>query len=164
MSQFSAPWSRFLILTSAGVTVLMLVVFWAVPPISTVDESPAFLWFLYLLPVLLLGCAALFIVRGYEIVDENLEIIRVFGRKKYPIETIKSVEYNPAATDMSIRTMGNGGLYSFSGFFRNSYLGTYRAYSTNKMNNVVIHREKGYPIVISPGEPAEFIEAINSRL
>lgn len=164
MSQFSAPWSRFLKLTSAGVTVLILGVFWTVAPISTVDESFAFKLFLYLLPIVLLGSSAIFIIRGYEIVGDNIEVIRVIGRAKIPIDTIERVEFNPAATDMSMRMMGNGGLYSFSGFFRNRYLGSYRAYVTNKMNNVVIYRKSGPPIVVSPGEPAEFIESINSRL
>lgn len=160
MLWFDAPWSRFLKVVSAGITLLITGAFWLTIPISSIDESLQFKAFIIVLPILLLGASAIFIIRGYEIKDDQLEIVRIIGRKTYPISTFERAEPDPEATNLSIRMMGNGGLYSFSGYFRNQKIGRYRAFVTNKANCVVLYRKNGIPIVVSPESPHEFAEAI----
>ena len=160
MRQFSAPWSRFLKVMSTIITIIVCVAFWLAAPISSEIESFSFQLFLALMPIIILGASAIFIIRRYEITDEHIEIVRIIGRTKYQIHNIESIEVDPKATELSIRTMGNGGLYSISGLFRNEKLGAYRAYVTNPENCVVIKRKKGSPIVISPDDPTEFAEQI----
>ncbi len=164
MMRFSAPWSTFLKVVSGGITVLLLGAFWFAGPLSTVEESVAFQTFLIAFPFLLLGSSAIFIIRGYEIGPDKIEIIRIIGRVSYPIENIERIEFDPEATSFSMRMMANGGLYSYSGFFRNEKLGSYRAYVSNKANTVVLYRKKGSPIVVSPGEPEKFVEQVKSQL
>ena len=160
MRQFSAPWSRFLKVMSTIITVIICVAFWLAAPISSEVESFSFQLFLAILPVVILGSSAIFIIRRYEISNDDIEIVRIIGRTKYALDNIESIESNPKATELSIRTMGNGGLYSISGFFRNKQLGAYRAYVTDAENCVVIKRKKGSPIVISPDDPTEFVEQV----
>ncbi|MFT5193722.1 MAG: hypothetical protein ACI9EW_003503 [Cellvibrionaceae bacterium] len=160
MKHSAAPWGLFVKVISALITVLICTVFWLAAPISSDNESVAFRMFLILLPVLLLGSSALFIILRYEISSENIEVVRVVGRTKYRLDNIKSVEFEPTSTDLSIRTFGNGGLYSISGFFRNTQLGAYRAYVTNAANCVVIRRKQGSPIVLSPHDPIRFVEQV----
>jgi hypothetical protein len=60
----------------------------------------------------------------------------------------------------SIRMCGNGGLYSYSGFFRNKALGTYRAFVTDPHQTVVLH----FPnrtVVVSPSAQEEFVDDID---
>lgn len=128
------------------------------------SEGVSFQIFLILFPLVLLGSSALFIIRGYEITAEHIEIARVIGRAKYALDNIDTIEFEPKSTALSIRTMGNGGLYSISGFFRNKQLGAYRAYVTDSANTVVIRRKKGSPIVISPGEPIDFVDEVTRRI
>lgn len=164
MMRYSAPWSTFLKVVSVGITLLLLGAFWFAGPISTVEESTPFQLFLFAFPVLLLGSSAIFIIRGYEISDDAVEIIRVIGRVSYPIDNIEQVEHDPEAMSFAMRMMANGGMYSYSGFFRNQKLGSFRAYVSNKENTVVLHRKKGSPIVISPGEPKEFVKQLKKLL
>ncbi|MEM9774119.1 MAG: PH domain-containing protein [Chloroflexota bacterium] len=164
MVQFSAPWSRFLKIVSGSISVLLCLAFWFAAPTSTMNESAGFRTFLIVFPLAFLGIAALFIIRRYEINDEYVEIVRVVGRKKFRLDNIKSIEANPTAMDLSIRTFGNGGMYSFSGFFRTENLGGFRAYVSNKANSVVIQRKKGSPIVVSPHDPISFVEQVNARI
>ena len=164
MVQYSAPWSRFLKIVSGLISVILCAAFWLAAPTSSVDESVEFQAFLMAFPVLLLGISALFIIRRYEINGEFVEIVRVVGRKKFRLDNIASVEANPKAMDLSIRTFGNGGMFSFSGFFRNDTLGRYRAFASNKANAVVIQRKQGAPIVISPHDPQDFVDEVTARI
>ena len=59
----------------------------------------------------------------------------------------------------STRTFGNGGLFSFTGFFRNKALGAYRAFVTDPHQTVVLH----FPtrtVVVSPSAPEQFVHDI----
>lgn len=164
MLWFNSPWSRFIKIISVIVTILIVGAFWFAAPISSEDESVPFQIFLYVLPFILLGGSAIFIIRGYEINGDYLEIVRVIGRKKYLISEFERAEADPEATSLSIRMMGNGGLYSFSGYFRNEKLGRYRAFVSDKANCVVLYRTSGVPIVVSPENPSEFAQQIQQRI
>jgi hypothetical protein len=56
----------------------------------------------------------------------------------------------------SLRLLGNGGLFSFSGEFWNRRLGRYRALATDPSRAVVL-RYPGRTIVITPHDPQQFI-------
>lgn len=58
-----------------------------------------------------------------------------------------------------LRLCGNGGLFSFSGWFRNRALGVYRAFVTDPHRTVVL-RYPRRPIVLSPSSPEEFVHDI----
>lgn len=164
MIQYSAPWSRFLKIVSGSISVLLCGAFWFAGPTSSVDESAAFQIFLIVFPVLFLALSALFIIRRYEINAEYVEVVRYAGRKKFRIDNIESIQADPNAMDLSIRTFGNGGMFSFSGLFRNDKLGSYRAYVSDKSNSVIIQRKKGSPVVVSPHDPLDFVKQVKARL
>lgn len=109
---------------------------------------------LLLLPFLLL-LSALFIVRGYALTPSMLYIQRLFWQTKIELSHLQTVLVDPEATSGSIRTLGNGGLFSFSGRFRNKNLGNYSAFLTDHQRAVVL----SFPnrkIVISPENPQDF--------
>ena len=53
------------------------------------------------------------------------------------------------------RLPGNGGFFSFTGFYRNKTLGAYRAYVTDRHLTVVL-RYAERTVVISPSSPEAF--------
>lgn len=110
--------------------------------------------FLIVMPALFLG-SALFTVRGYQMIPNTLLVQRLIWQTKIDLTDLKSVEIDPAAIKGSIRTFGNGGLFSFSGNFRNKHLGSYRAYLTDHSRSVVLNFSD-HKIVISPENPQEF--------
>lgn len=59
----------------------------------------------------------------------------------------------------SVRTFGNGGLFSFSGWYYNTLLGAYRAFVTDPNQTVVLHLG-GRSVVVSPAKPEEFVREI----
>lgn len=53
-------------------------------------------------------------------------------------------------------SVGNGGLFSFTGWYRNKILGVYRAWVTDLRSTVILRFEKR-AVVLSPADPNAFI-------
>ncbi len=153
MTEYKASWStRLIILTLVATAILF-----GIPIFSYIQEKTinVIVW----LTPLIWFIAALFTVRGYRIGNNQLNIRRLLWETKIDLSNLKRVEFNPQAIQSSVRTFGNGGLFSFSGFFKNSNLGTYRHYSTNYQNAVVLYFDSK-TIVITPDNPENFVSAI----
>jgi hypothetical protein len=62
----------------------------------------------------------------------------------------------------SWRIWGNGGLFAIHGWFQNRELGRYRAFVTDPDHAVVL-RWPQVTVVVSPGEPARFVQVLQAR-
>jgi hypothetical protein len=163
-SHFQAPWANSVTtitaLTIALFASLILIGFWVGPRGQG--------WWLGLmvgLPLVITLATGLCAVRGYEVGDQGLVILRWGWPSQIPWQDITEVELDPEAMDGSLRLWGNGGLFCFTGTFRNRKLGIYRAYATHPRKSVVL-KGKSHPIVVTPDQPDRFVElvklAINS--
>lgn len=152
--RFAAPWGTSVKVVSAGVTALLLGVLvltlQSVPVGHPVARAIAIG-----VPLLILGGTGLFVVRGYWITDRVLNIRRLLWTTRIPLAGMESVTLDPAAMNGSLRLAGNGGLFAFTGLFRNKTLGSYRAFVTDPKRCVVIRLPRR-PVVVSPDQPAEF--------
>ena len=133
---FKAPWGPFLIIMSSLVTILLLAI--ALFVLTRPDQTFEGKLIVSLIQIMILGGALLFTVRGYFLFQDTLYIKRLFWNSAVSLADIESVNIDPDAMKGSIRTFGNGGLYSFSGLFRNSKIGRYRAYATDHKRAVVL--------------------------
>jgi hypothetical protein len=146
---FGAPWSTRLKLLSAAFVVLLVIVFFVTDGLAR-----------YVVLAILLATAAL-AVRGYSVIDGQLLVHRLGWATKFDLEKLTSAEVSPGATMGSVRALGIGGLFGFVGHFRNEVLGLYKAYATNEHNTVVLDFG-GDKVVVTPGEPHEFVEAVSA--
>lgn len=160
MNTFRAPWSKSLIVASTFATLVCLGVsygMWTLP----MDRSlPSLRFWLGMLPLAIILVCALFTVRGYSIENNDLAVDRLFWKTRIPLRELMSVKFDPEATRRSIRTFGNGGFFSFTGYFRNKELGSYRAFMTDRRRAVVL-RFPSSIIVISPDPPEDFVNTIS---
>ena len=152
-TDFKAPWGRTLTIVSVAVVLLFLFIAGSA---FRGGETWALLY-----PLLLL-LAAPFIVRGYAIESGILVIRRMGWSTRFSLEDFDSVEVDPHAMKGSIRLCGNGGLFSFTGLYRNKRLGNYRCFVNDWKKSVVLRVAKR-TIVISPDDPAAFVEAMEKR-
>ena len=106
-------------------------------------------------PALLIGTVP-FAIRGYTITPNAILVHRLFWTTRLPLAGIASARFDPDAMRGSIRTFGNGGMFSFTGFYRNARLGAFRAFVTDQHKTIVL-RYPNRTVVISPGEPEDFI-------
>jgi len=113
-----------------------------------------------LLPLAVILVCGLFMVRGYSIANDTLLVHRPFWKTHVSLRELRSVKFDPTATHRSIRTFGNGGFFSFTGYFRNKELGSYRAFMTDRRRAVVL-RFPSSVIVISPDRPEDFVNTIS---
>jgi hypothetical protein len=161
MNTYKAPWGKTLTIVSILVTVLCASV--AVLPriIPTLDRAgPAIGWLLWL-PILMIPACALFTVRGYTITPEAILIHRPFRDTRLPRADLQSATYLPHAMRGSIRTCGNSGFYSVTGWYWSKSLRSYSAFVTD-LNRTVVLRFQNRTIVVSPDDPEQFARELDT--
>jgi len=158
---FRAPWGALLTTVSVASTVLL-----AGASILSVSVMPPRLEFVRLaagvLPLaVVLGCLP-FMVRGYVVTERELVIQRLGWTNRWPLAGLTAAEVDPDALKKSMRLWGNGGLFSFCGWFRNKKLGLYRLFATDPKRCVVL-KFGPRTVVVTPDKPEEFVNEIRRR-
>ena len=115
------------------------------------------------LPLAVVIGSLLFIVNGYRVTSARLSVRRLLTSTCVPLTGLKRVWVEPAVCKGSVRVFGNGGLYSFCGWFFSKRLGRYRLFATDLRNTVVL-QFPGRTIVISPGAPQAFVEYLRQLI
>ena len=157
---FNAPWGILLKVISILGTLLLIGVFGSM--ILSGRASTLITVILYfLIPVLILFISLLFTVRGYSISGNIFRVRRLLWYTDIDISMLQSVEYDPKAMTGSLRTFGNGGLFSFSGSYKSRKLGSFKAYVTDFKKCVVIIAA-GQTVVVSPENPELFVEVLRN--
>jgi len=157
MKHYEAPWSTSLIVMSVLTTVICLGVaagaWWEV----VVGHHPAPLRWVAALPLVILFGCALCTIRGYSLSSASILVHRLLWSTALPRVALESAEAAPDAMRGSIRTFGNGGAFSFTGFYYNKRLRSYRAYVTDPRRSVIL-RYANRRVVLSPASPADFVD------
>ncbi len=154
MKNYDAPWSTSLIVVSSVSTLLCTGL-----AISFIWSGHAVLPWVALLPLAIVAGGALFTIRGYAVTADAILIHRLLWTTQLPLSGLESARFEPDAMRGSIRTFGNGGLFSFTGRFRSKALGPYRAYVTDPQQTVVL-RFPARTVVVSPATPEAFVADI----
>lgn len=156
MKTYRAPWGK----TLRGSSAVLVVLAVAYPVgMSFLPGVPS--WVPWLLPVIVLGCLP-FVVRGYAITGDEILIRRLFWTTRLDCSGLTSAEAQPRAMSGSLRTCGNGGGFSFTGWYWNKNLGAYRAFVTDPDRTVVLRFGKR-TLVVSPEAPEDFAAELNRR-
>jgi hypothetical protein len=162
MTHYRATWSPLLRIVSVAVSLLCVgVAIQERHALSSVDFRSMDFWF-GLLPLALLMGTALCTVRGYSLTPDAILIHRLCWKTKLPRQGLESAEYQPGILRRSLRTFGNGGLFSFTGWFHNHTLGTYRAYATD-IHRTVVLRLSEKTIVLTPDDPERFVSELMGK-
>ncbi len=157
---FNAPWGTLLKVISFLGSLLLAGVFGGM--LLSGRASSVITVVLYsLIPLLTLSISLLFTVKGYSISGNSFRIKRLLWYTDIDISMLKSVEFDPKAMTGSIRTFGNGGLFSFSGRYKSNRLGSFKAYVTDFKKCVVIIAA-GQTVVVSPDNPELFVEVLRN--
>jgi hypothetical protein len=153
---FNAPWGKPLVWVSWLGSLLLVAVAAAVFLNVTRDAVSG----LAALPLLILAGTALFLIRSYTIEPNELLVQRLLWATRVPLAGLQSVAYLPNAMRGSLRLCGNGGLFSFTGWYRNRALGNYRAFVTDLKRTVVLRFPKR-TVIVSPENPEQFVEELS---
>lgn len=158
MKTYDAPWGKPLIWISSLFVVLAVASAASQLHLSGMPEwsVTAIQW---TLPAVVLTCLP-FMVRGYEITEDAILIRRLFWKTRLERAGLKSAEVVPKAMSRCVRTCGNGGGFSFTGWYWSKSLGCFSAYVTDQDRTVVL-RFEGRTVVISPDMPEDFVRELN---
>jgi hypothetical protein len=155
MTEYKAHWSKSLVVVSLAATVICLGSAYFV---AEQDGRGFASWPALLLLAIVMG-SALFTIRGYAIGPDAILVRRLFWATRLPLAGLQHASFDPEAMRRSIRTFGNGGLFSITGFFRSKALGSYRAFVTDQNRTVVLRYSKR-TVVLSPTEAEEFVRDV----
>jgi hypothetical protein len=154
MKHYQAPWSTSLVVATSIFSTLLIGVtigmgFYGHGKVAWGGLLPL---------VILIGCVP-FTIRGYTVTRDAILVHRLFWTTRLPLSGLESAKFEPNAMRWSLRTFGNGGLFSITGFYWNNALGAYRAFVTNQHQTVVL-RYSRRKVVVSPSSPEEFVQDI----
>ncbi len=155
--RYGAKWSGLLVGVSLFSSLILILVSWI---LLTRPDMPV--WLKVTVTAFTMGTlvvSLLFTVRGYRIEMGSLYIERLIWDTRVDLRHLRSAEVDPDAMARAWRTFGNGGLFSFSGWFRNKKLGFFRAWVTNRKDCVVLKLEDR-TLVISPSEADKFVTSL----
>lgn len=158
---FGAPWGRAVKLITGG-SLLLLATLIVVPQLALRSEPGPF-WMRLLAPgmvAVIFGIIALYAVRGYTLKGRHLRVQRLLWETEIPLHDLQAAHVDREAMAHAWRTMGNGGLLVFAGWFRNKKLGKFRALVTDQTRCVVLEF-KNWKLVVSPDDPEAFVEALD---
>ncbi len=116
-----------------------------------------------LVPLAVLAGAALFVVRGYAVDGSHLCVDRLVSRTRMPLAGLARVWTDPRACRGSLRIFGNGGLFSFTGWFYSRRLGRYRLFGTD-LSRAVVLRWPDRVVVVTPTAPQALIDCLRERV
>jgi hypothetical protein len=162
-SFYKAPWSRPLWLTSVASSVfcLSLAALNFAGGFGRIAVGPVGRWIgLALIATVFLS--ALFTVRSYSIGGGNLLIQRLFWTTRLPLSGLMTAAVENLAFSQCLRACGNGGMFSFSGWYWCRPLGFFRAYATDCRRTVVLRFVKR-TVVVTPERPEEFVQEITRQ-
>ena len=93
------------------------------------------------------------------VTDEGIGIHTLARTRLIPYSNIETIERldKSCIQGGTIRLFGIGGMLGNIGWFRNSQLGTFRAYITDSDKVFLIRLKEGKPIAISVSEPDDFM-------
>ncbi|NVN92786.1 MAG: hypothetical protein HXX11_19620 [Desulfuromonadales bacterium] len=154
-----APWSRTLKLVSAFATIILMIAGSAVyGKITLITGFPHVLGLgIGLIFPAILIFSLLYMVTGYAVEGNVLHVERLFWSTHVSLEGLSRVWSDPVVCKGSIRIFGNGGLYSFSGLYRNKALGNYRLFATDFTRATVLVLAQR-TVVVTPSSPQVFID------
>src|SRR5512140_3086250 len=115
------------------------------------------------IPLLLLVGCVFFVVRGFTLDPTELVVTRLITSTRIPLEGLTHVWTDPNVLKGSIRVVGNGGLFSFTGWFYSRRLGRYRLFATDFRHAVVL-KFRDRVVVITPASPEAFIHHLQMIL
>ncbi len=170
MTDYRAPWSRSLKLSTRLVLALMGglclgMVWFGLYRVNLGDPGG---WVAMascgVLPVVML-LTPLWAPRGYRITDNAVVIRKRVGDEQISFDEIASAEIRDSREVLAgaMKVMGSGGYYGTYGRFSGGALGSFRASVTNDGPVVVLRMKHGNPLVISPEYPTDFLRELGSR-
>ena len=160
----AAPWSTLLKVASALSTLLLAGVSyaaWRAAPATGLAHAVGTA--VAVVPIGVALSALLFMVTGYEVDAQRLRVGRPLWATAFPLEGLSRAWKDPDVIKGSLRVVGNGGLFSFSGLFWSRRLGRYRLYATDLKRAVVLVTPERI-LVVTPADPDEFLRHIQMLL
>lgn len=153
---FPASWDPKIRIVTFVVGAVCLTITASLWPVISAEGPGSMHFWAGLLPTFILLGGALLAVKGYGVIDGELQAQRLLWRKRFPLSDLESVQRVPELVRQSRSLLGNSGFFGFMGLFKHPEIGAYRALVTNP-STVVLLRFGKRSLAVSPADPESFI-------
>ncbi len=162
----SARWPTFLkvssFLGSAVLVAIGVAAAKAIPHGTRVLYAEDFGTLVAFVPPAIALFATLFIVAGYELERGHLRVRRLLWSTQIPLSGLHRIYADSTIMKCSIRLVGNGGMFSFTGLYRNRVFGRFRAFVTDPAHSVALFLPNRI-VVVSPADTDGFVRSIRAQ-
>lgn len=160
-NRYPSTIDRFTQLVTLAILVLILAVIISILATSDFAPLPTLISIAALAGVIALYFAS---IKAVVVTDHELIVERKIGQRVYSLTEIEAVR--PITTELlnTLRLFGNGGLFGYMGWFRNSNLGTYHANANRRDSQILLTFEDGKLLVLSANQSVELAQEIERRL
>lgn len=134
----------------------------AIPHSTQVPYAEAFGTVVAFVPPAIAVFALLFVVVGYELKSQQLQIRRLLWTTQVSLNDLQQIQTDPELMKCSLRIFGNGGLFSITGLYQNKRLGRYRAFVTNPQHAVALFLPDRI-VVVSPANVKAFVQEVSAQ-
>ena len=101
---------------------------------------------------------------NYRVSKDNLEINKLVGVVRVPMNTITSIQAKKSSDfNGLVRLFASGGVHGYLGLFGGAE-GRYLFYSTRRDTFVMIKRRSARPVILSPDDPTGFERSVAESL
>jgi len=129
--------------------------------------EPELLWPFLFCPVIIavvVGATYLLAPRGFVILDRELVVERRLRPLRIELSAIRVVGLLPVERIAgAVRLGGSGGLFGYFGWYFSRRLGAFRIFATTRWSGLVLVETETEALVLSPGNPDAFTEALRAR-
>ena len=145
--RFSAPWGP----TVRAATITATVLLALVAAVSNLTGR--------LVAVGMVLGGLLYAIRGYEVRDGRIRVLRLFWHRSFELDGLRAVEPVPGVTENARRRGGIGGVLGYIGRYDHDAVGPFTSFVSDPERAVVVVLEKR-TLVVSPDAPDDFVAAV----
>lgn len=157
ISSSHCPWSKMVITTTIVCTTLLLTLAGYLLYLYKCGYNEISTLYVAILFFIVIFAAFAITPLRVRVNDKGITIRLMLGRKFIPRDEIKEIRpFNKER--FTVRLLGSGGLFGFTGWFRNREIGVFSALATDLDKSYIIRRKHQLPIMISVADPSIFNE------
>jgi hypothetical protein len=116
------------------------------------------------IPILVLTplAALFFIVRSFRVSPTGIHVQRLVWSTFLPLQNPVEFSIRTSLPAGSIRAFGNGGMFSFTGYFWSQRLGRFRVFATDFKRSVLI-KSGGATFLLTPDDPVQLVQELKKH-
>jgi hypothetical protein len=143
--------------------ILLMTVGFSSIPVLIPSNSIWFMLFPIIILLIILLFTFLYSPQGYSVDIDHVVVHRRINNYFIPRKNLIEIrEVSKEEMGLPIRLFGNGGVFGYTGIFRNRSLGSMEWFASQQKNYVLLTNDRKKKIILTPDDVNGFLEALKA--